>query len=73
MSFLFLLLSLRFAVPYRILLLTLSKVRDTLAGIIIHLAVHDNGLRLGRGVKNKILCKKSNSFDFLNLRLLILN
>ena len=33
-----LLLTLRFAVPYRVLLLTLSKVRD-------------NGLRFGRGVK----------------------
>ena len=51
MSFLFLLLSLQFAVPYRALLLTLSKVRDTLSGIITHLAVRDNGLRFGRGVK----------------------
>ena len=58
----------------------LSKVRCTLSGIITHLIqgslypsgvllltlykVRDNGLRFGRGVKNKILCKKSNEFDF---------
>ncbi len=42
---------LRFAVPYRVLLLTLSKVRYTLSGFITHLAVRDNGLRFGRGVK----------------------
>ena len=38
MSFLFLLLSLRFAVPYRVLLLTLSKVRDTLLGLLLTLS-----------------------------------